>query len=49
MRVSRRLRVKSEGDLSLMSPVGVLADVAPTILAVMGIEQPPEMTGQALV
>ncbi|MBI4435511.1 2,3-bisphosphoglycerate-independent phosphoglycerate mutase [Candidatus Uhrbacteria bacterium] len=38
-----------EGDLSLMSPVGVLADVAPTILAVMGIEQPPEMTGQALI
>lgn len=38
-----------EGDLSLMSPVGMLADVAPTILAVMGIEQPPEMTGQALV
>lgn len=38
-----------EGDLSLMSPVGVLADVAPTILAVMGVEQPPEMTGQALV
>ncbi|TAL49800.1 2,3-bisphosphoglycerate-independent phosphoglycerate mutase [Patescibacteria group bacterium] len=38
-----------EGDVSLMSPVGVLADVAPTILAVMGIEQPPEMTGQALI
>ncbi|MBI4591998.1 2,3-bisphosphoglycerate-independent phosphoglycerate mutase [Candidatus Uhrbacteria bacterium] len=38
-----------EGDLSLMSPVGMLADVAPTILAVMGIEQPPEMTGQALI
>ena len=38
-----------EGDLSLMSPVGVLADVAPTILAVMGVEQPPEMTGQSLV
>jgi 2,3-bisphosphoglycerate-independent phosphoglycerate mutase len=38
-----------EGDLSLMSPVGVLADVAPTILAVMGIEQPPEMTGQPLI
>ncbi|MBI4257021.1 2,3-bisphosphoglycerate-independent phosphoglycerate mutase [Candidatus Uhrbacteria bacterium] len=38
-----------EGDLSLMSPVGMLADVAPTILAVMGIEQPPEMTGQVLV
>ncbi len=38
-----------EGDLSLVSPVGVLADVAPTILAVMGIEQPPEMTGQPLI
>jgi 2,3-bisphosphoglycerate-independent phosphoglycerate mutase len=38
-----------EGDLSLMSPVGVLADVAPTILAVMGIPQPSEMTGQGLL
>lgn len=38
-----------EGDLSLMSPIGMLADVAPTILAVMGIEQPEEMTGQPLV
>lgn len=38
-----------EGDLSLMSPVGMLADVAPTILTVMGIEQPPEMEGQPLV
>ncbi|MBT5808607.1 2,3-bisphosphoglycerate-independent phosphoglycerate mutase [Candidatus Uhrbacteria bacterium] len=38
-----------EGDLSLMPPIGMLADVAPTILAVMGIEQPPEMTGQPLV
>jgi 2,3-bisphosphoglycerate-independent phosphoglycerate mutase len=38
-----------EGDLSLMSPVGMLPDVAPTILAVMGIEQPEEMTGQPLI
>ena len=38
-----------DGDLSLMSPVGILGDVAPTILAVMGIAQPPEMTGQPLV
>ncbi len=38
-----------EGDLSLMHPVGVLADVAPTILNLMGIEQPPEMTGTPLV
>jgi 2,3-bisphosphoglycerate-independent phosphoglycerate mutase len=38
-----------EGDLSLVSPVGMLADVAPTILAVMGIAQPEEMTGQPLL
>ncbi|KKR04512.1 MAG: 2,3-bisphosphoglycerate-independent phosphoglycerate mutase [Candidatus Uhrbacteria bacterium GW2011_GWF2_39_13] len=38
-----------ESNLSLMSPVGMLADVAPTILAVMGIKQPPEMTGQSLL
>lgn len=38
-----------EGDLSLMQPVGVLADVAPTVLKLMGIEQPPEMTGNALI
>ncbi|MDR2886841.1 MAG: 2,3-bisphosphoglycerate-independent phosphoglycerate mutase [Bacteroidales bacterium] len=28
---------------------GVLADVAPTILAIMGIPAPPEMTGEVLV
>ncbi len=38
-----------DGDLSLMSPIGMLADVAPTILAVMGIPQPELMTGQSLV
>lgn len=38
-----------EGDLSLMHPVGVLADVAPTVLYLMGIEQPPEMTGTPLI
>jgi 2,3-bisphosphoglycerate-independent phosphoglycerate mutase len=28
---------------------GVLADVAPTVLKLMGVEQPKEMTGKALV
>jgi len=28
---------------------GILADVAPTILHLMGVEQPEDMTGQALV
>ena len=28
---------------------GILADVAPTALAVLGIEPPPEMTGRPLI
>ena len=28
---------------------GVLADVAPTVLAIMGLPQPPEMTGRCLI
>lgn len=36
-------------DLSLMPPVGVLADVAPTILKIMSVKQPDEMTGAALI
>lgn len=38
-----------EGDLSLLPPVGVLADVAPTVLKLMGLPLPPEMTGQPLI
>jgi 2,3-bisphosphoglycerate-independent phosphoglycerate mutase len=30
-------------------PTGILADVAPTILAVMGIKRPESMTGRALL
>ncbi|MFA5946909.1 MAG: 2,3-bisphosphoglycerate-independent phosphoglycerate mutase [Patescibacteria group bacterium] len=37
------------GDLSLMPPVGMLADVAPTMLAILGIPQPPDMTGTPLL
>jgi len=37
------------GNLSLMPPVGMLADVAPTILKVMHLAIPPEMTGQPLI
>jgi 2,3-bisphosphoglycerate-independent phosphoglycerate mutase len=28
---------------------GILADVAPTVLDIMGISIPPEMTGQSLI
>lgn len=35
------LRLQAEG--------GILADIAPTLLALMGIEQPSEMTGKSLI
>jgi 2,3-bisphosphoglycerate-independent phosphoglycerate mutase len=35
--------------LSLRSEGGILADVAPTVLSVLGIEQPAEMTGRSLI
>jgi 2,3-bisphosphoglycerate-independent phosphoglycerate mutase len=38
-----------DGDLSLMRPVGMLGDVAPTMLALLGIDQPEEMSGRALM
>lgn len=38
-----------DGDLSLMPPVGVLADVAPTMLKMMGLDVPKEMTGRPLI
>jgi 2,3-bisphosphoglycerate-independent phosphoglycerate mutase len=28
---------------------GVLADVAPTLLALLGLQKPPEMTGKSLL
>ncbi len=37
------------GDLSLLKPVGVLGDIAPTILKIMKLEKPEEMTGEALI
>jgi len=36
-------------DLSLLAPVGTLADVAPTVLRILGREAPPEMTGKSLL
>ncbi|MCY3857316.1 MAG: 2,3-bisphosphoglycerate-independent phosphoglycerate mutase [Gammaproteobacteria bacterium] len=37
------------GGAHQIEPTGGLKDVAPTILALMGIEQPAEMTGRSLV
>jgi 2,3-bisphosphoglycerate-independent phosphoglycerate mutase len=36
-------------DLSQITAVGVLADVSPTILKIMGLKKPAEMTGSSLV
>lgn len=36
-------------DLSTMTPAGILADVAPTILKIMGLEKPKEMNGHVLI
>jgi len=36
-------------DLSLVSPIGVIADVAPTCLHILGIPKPEGMTGQSLI
>jgi 2,3-bisphosphoglycerate-independent phosphoglycerate mutase len=35
--------------LSLRQRGGILADVAPTVLDLLGLEQPPEMTGRSLL
>lgn len=37
------------GDLSLMPPVGMLADTAATVLKILGVPQPDEMTGSPLI
>lgn len=36
-------------DLSLIKPSGILSDVAPTILKIMKIKPPKEMTGKSLI
>ncbi len=37
------------GDLSLFPPVGTLSDVAPTVLKILGLKKPKEMTGVPLI
>ena len=39
----------SGADLSILNPQGILADVAPTILDIMQLQKPPEMTGRSLI
>jgi 2,3-bisphosphoglycerate-independent phosphoglycerate mutase len=37
------------GRRATMAPGGALKDVAPTLLAILGLPQPPEMTGVPLI
>jgi 2,3-bisphosphoglycerate-independent phosphoglycerate mutase len=47
--IDHRLR-RSDGKATVaLRRGGIFADVAPTLLALMGISQPPEMTGRSLV
>jgi 2,3-bisphosphoglycerate-independent phosphoglycerate mutase len=39
----------SGGELVLRAQAGALADVAPTVLELLGIEQPAAMTGRSLI
>lgn len=54
--ISNKLEGKNIGmpdslgsDLSLVKPAGTLADIAPTILKIMDIDKPEEMTGKSLI
>ncbi|MAF13345.1 MAG: phosphoglycerate mutase (2,3-diphosphoglycerate-independent) [Parcubacteria group bacterium] len=39
----------ANGDLSVITPAGILADISPTILKLLEIQQPEGMTGSPLV
>jgi 2,3-bisphosphoglycerate-independent phosphoglycerate mutase len=41
--------IVTAAGLSLRSQGGILADVAPTVLELLGLAQPPEMTGHSLL
>ena len=46
---STRSRSSSRVEGARLDGEGILADVAPTVLALLGIEQPSEMTGRSLL
>ena len=41
--------ILTSSALALRQSGDVLADVAPTVLELLGIEQPPQMTGRSLI
>lgn len=43
------LKDAPDGDLSLLAPAGSLSDIAPTVLALMGLDKDEQMSGISLV
>lgn len=43
------MRTEEELEKRYSQPLGMLADVAPTILELLGVKKPPEMTGSSLL
>jgi 2,3-bisphosphoglycerate-independent phosphoglycerate mutase len=41
--------IVTTGGLKLRASGGILADVAPTVLDLLGVPQPPQMTGKSLI
>lgn len=50
-RTWKRSTPKSDSEVNqiLSKPIGVLSDIAPTILEILSIEKPPQMTGVSLL
>ena len=46
---ARAMTLQERINLFTSSPIGVLADIAPTILTIMGLKIPSEMSGMSLV
>lgn len=44
-----RRKTDWEAEMIEENPIGILSDVAPTILEIMGFPKPPEMTGESLL
>ena len=47
--VQRQVLVGSLGRAAQLQSGGALRDIAPTLLAMMGLPQPAEMTGRSLI